>query len=80
MVERVSEPIGSSPPEPLVTVAEAAAFLGVRVGTVYLWAETQRIPSFKIGNLLRFRLSELEAHVRARRAGLPPTERPGVSW
>jgi excisionase family DNA binding protein len=71
MVKRVSKPIGSSPLEPLVTVAEAATFLGVRIGTVYLWAETERIPSFKIGNLRRFRLSDLEDYVQAQRAGLP---------
>jgi excisionase family DNA binding protein len=80
MVESASQPIGSSPREPLVTVAEAAAFLGVRVGTVYLWAETDRIPSYKIGNLRRFRLSDLEAQVQAQRAGPAADERPGVSW
>ena len=61
--------------EPLVTVEEAAAFLGVQVGTVYLWAECERIPSYKIGNLRRFRLSELEAYVRGQRAG-PPEQTP----
>jgi excisionase family DNA binding protein len=56
-------------PEPLVSVEEAAAFLGVRPGTVYLWAETGRIPSYKIGARRRFRLSELDAHLRAYREG-----------
>ncbi|MGH2656810.1 MAG: helix-turn-helix domain-containing protein [Actinomycetota bacterium] len=55
--------------EPLVTVEEAAAFLGVRLGTVYLWAEMGRIPSYKIGALRRFRLSDLEAHLYAHREG-----------
>lgn len=55
--------------EPLVTVEEAAAFLGVQVGTIYLWAECERIPSYKIGNLRRFRLSELEAHLHALQEG-----------
>jgi excisionase family DNA binding protein len=55
--------------EPLVTVEEAAAFLGVQVGTIYLWAECERIPSYKVGNLRRFRLSELDAHIKARRTG-----------
>lgn len=55
--------------EPLVTVEEAAKFLGVQVATVYLWAECERIPSYKVGNLRRFRLSELDAHVRASRTG-----------
>lgn len=55
--------------EPLVTVSEAAAALGVRPGTVYLWAELGDIPSYKIGTLRRFRLSELAAYVEARREG-----------
>lgn len=72
MVKGVSEAMGgSSRLEPLVTVEEAATFLGVQVGTVYLWAETERIPSYKVGNLRRFRLSDLEAHVQAGRAGPP---------
>ena len=52
-----------------MTVEEAAAFLGVQVGTIYLWAEWERIPSYKIGNLRRFRLSELETHLHAFREG-----------
>lgn len=72
MVRRVPEPTsGSSRLEPMVSVEEAASFLGVKVGTVYLWAETDRIPSYKIGNLRRFRLSDLEAHVQTQRAGPP---------
>ena len=61
--------VGSSLPESLLNVEETATFLGVRPGTVYLWAETGRIPSYKIGNLRRFRLSELEAHLQAHREG-----------
>ncbi len=63
-------------PEPLVAVEEAAAFLGVQPGTVYLWAETDRIPSYKIGTLRRFRLSDLEAHVQDHRVG-PSRKTPG---
>ena len=76
MVRGVSEPAGgTSRLEPLVTVAEAATFLGVQVGTVYLWAETERIPSYKIGALRRFRLSELEQHLRScRNEASPPRE------
>jgi excisionase family DNA binding protein len=61
--------------EALVTVEDAAGFLGVRPGTVYLWAEMGRIPSYKIGALRRFRLSDLETHLQAHKEGpdrLPP--------
>ena len=67
LVRRRSE--GRNGLEPLVTVEEAAAFLGVQPGTVYLWAETGQLPSYKIGNLRRFRLSELETHLHALREG-----------
>lgn len=63
-----------------MTVEEAASFLGVKPGTVYLWAETGRIPSYKIGSLRRFRLSGLEEHLWAHRQGddgQPPAESDG---
>jgi len=66
-------------PEPLVAVKEAAAFLGVQPGTVYLWAETGRIPSYKIETLRRFRLSDLETLVQDHRVGpsqMTPSWRP----
>jgi excisionase family DNA binding protein len=47
----------------LLTVQEAAEFLGVKVGTIYVWRSTGRfkIPAVKLGaNILRFRLSDLE--------------------
>lgn len=66
MVVRLRDAAGI---EPLVTVEEAAEFLGVQVGTVYLWAECERIPSYKVGNLRRFRLSELDEHLQGRRTG-----------
>lgn len=72
MKATAQQPEGTTPEtrvEPLVTVEEAAAFLGVQVGTIYLWAECERIPSYKVGNLRRFRLSELEAYLDARRSG-----------
>jgi excisionase family DNA binding protein len=65
--------------DPLVTVEEAATFLGVQPGTVYLWAETGRIPSYKIGTLRRFRLSDLEAHLRAHRQGPEEPRTDGIS-
>jgi excisionase family DNA binding protein len=57
--------------EPLVAVAEAAEFLGVRRATAYLWAELGRIPSYKIGALRRFSLSELASHLERYRDGPP---------
>lgn len=58
--------------EPLVAVGEAAEFLGVRPTTVYLWAELGRIPSYKIGALRRFRLSELASYLERFQDGPSP--------
>lgn len=62
-------------PDRLLTVKEAAAILGVKPGTVYLWAERGELPSYKIGALRRFRLADLDRYLEARREGPEqPTE------
>lgn len=48
-------------PDRLLDVAEAAAALGLKSPrTLYKWAYAGRIPSVRIGRLLRFRRSDLE--------------------
>src|SRR4029077_14373168 len=48
-------------PDRLLDVNEAAALLGLKSPrTLYKWAYAGRIPSVKIGRLLRFRRSDLE--------------------
>lgn len=49
----------------LLTVKEAEAILGVRPGTIYLWAERGELPSYKIGSLRRFRLADPEAFIES---------------
>lgn len=63
----------------MVTVEEAASFLGIQPGTAYLWAETGRIPSYKVGALRRFRLSDLERHLQSGREGPSLPSQGGVS-
>jgi PTS system nitrogen regulatory IIA component len=60
---------------PLLTLADVAFFLQVGERTVYLWAQKGLIPSFKLGNVWRFRRSELDACIAARVAtwGVPCT-------
>ncbi len=49
------------PDDRLLDVYEAAAMLGLKSPrTLYKWAYSGRIPSVKIGRLLRFRRSDLE--------------------
>jgi PTS system nitrogen regulatory IIA component len=64
-------------PDRLLTVKEAAAILGVRPGTVYLWAERGELPSYKIGSLRRFRLADLEAFIESCRQA---PEQPPPWW
>jgi excisionase family DNA binding protein len=48
-----------SNPEPLLTTAAVAKWLGIAPRTVCLWAECKEIPAIKIGRQWRFRESEL---------------------
>ena len=50
----------SSNPEPLLTTAAVAKWLGVATRTVCLWAEFKEIPAVKIGRQWRFREGELQ--------------------
>jgi excisionase family DNA binding protein len=47
----------------LLTTAEAAYLLGVKPQTLYLWVSLGRVPHRKIGRLVRFTESDLEAFV-----------------
>lgn len=48
-------------PDRLLDVTEAAATLGLKSPrTLYKWAYAGRIPSVRIGRLLRFRCSDIE--------------------
>ena len=47
--------------EPLMSVKEAAKFLGVSPQTVYLWVERKQIPHLRVmGRNIRFLKSNLE--------------------
>ena len=47
---------------------EAADFLGISEGTLAVWACTKRyrLPYIKIGRLVKYRLSDLEAFIESR--------------
>lgn len=47
----------------LLTVPEAAALLGVKTQTLYLWVSARRVPHRKIGRLVRFTEADLEEFV-----------------
>jgi excisionase family DNA binding protein len=51
----------------LLTISEAAALLGVKPQTLYLWVSLRRIPHRKIGRLVRFTEADLEEYVEKQR-------------
>jgi excisionase family DNA binding protein len=55
----------------LLTAAELAERLGFAPGTVVDWAEAGKIPGFKLGGRLRFRLSEVDSWLEGRRLKRP---------
>lgn len=52
----------------LLTVKEAAHYLGYKKGTVYNKVSAGKIPHFKLGTTLRFRRSELDRWIEERDA------------
>jgi nitrogen PTS system EIIA component len=54
-------------PERLLTAREIAELLGFSASTVVDWAERGKVPAFKVGGRLRFRASEVEEWLEARR-------------
>jgi len=55
--------------EPLLTARQVAELLGFAPATIVDWFEAGKLPGFKIGGRLRFRLSEVEAWLETQRAG-----------
>jgi len=63
--------MGASPtgetagPEPWSSVDVVAKHLGVVKDSIYRWIEHRDLPAHKIGRLWKFKLSEIDAWVRA---------------
>ena len=62
--------------ERLLTARELADLLGFQAGTIVDWAESGRLPGFRLGGRLRFRWSEVEAVLEAARFGPDPCPHP----
>ncbi len=60
--------------EQLLTLKDVAAYLQVAERTVYLWAQAGSIPSFKLGNVWRFKQSDLEKWIETSREETPRKE------
>lgn len=55
-----------------VGIEEAAAYLGVKKSWLYENVRLGRVPSYKVGSMRRFKLTELEEWLLGRREG--PTQ------
>lgn len=51
--------------EPWASVEEVAKHLGVAKDSVYRWIDHRSLPAHRIGRLWKFKLSEVDAWVRA---------------
>ena len=60
--------------EPWVSVEEVAKHLGVAKDSVYRWIESRALPAHRIGRLWKFKLTEIDAWVRAGEAGTAEAE------
>ena len=54
-------------PKGLLTIPEAAAYLGLSVGTLRNWISMKRIAYVKIGDRTMFTQADLDAYVAAHR-------------
>ena len=62
----------------LLTVADIIEKTRAGRSTIYEWAETGLIPSFKINGLLRFDPDKIEAWLRACKESAPEYNTPGA--
>jgi excisionase family DNA binding protein len=68
VAEAVDAAVG--PASELLTVEETAAFYRVPVKTIYSWHATGRGPkAYRVGRYLRFRRSDVLAHLESRAIG-----------
>ena len=64
----------TDPQNTLLNRTQAAEYLGVSKGTLEVWACTKRyaLPYVKVGRLVKYRLSDLQAFVASRVVGNHP--------
>lgn len=51
----------------LMTIQQAAEYLQIKSKTLYAWAESGEIPHYKIGRLIRFKKTDLDAWIEGHR-------------
>ena len=56
-------------PERWVSMKEITAYLGINRDTVLSWIEKRGMPAVKVGRLWKFKISEVDAWMKAGQAG-----------
>ena len=56
----------------LLSVEQAATYLGVQKSTIYSWAWRRKIPSVKMGRRLLFDREDLDRIIQERKRGIEP--------
>ena len=51
-----------------LSVEEIARHLGVKQATIYKWVHLRKIPSHKVGRLLKFKSAEIDKWVKSGKA------------
>lgn len=71
MAARKRRPQTVNASDQLLTLKDVAQYLQVAERTVYLWAQNGQIPSFKLGNVWRFKQADLARWIEESRAATP---------
>jgi PTS system nitrogen regulatory IIA component len=68
------------PDDQLMSIKELAHYLKVNVTTIYLWSNRGKIPAIRVGNLWRYRRSDIDDWLNAQRnqAVEPEAATPGT--
>jgi nitrogen PTS system EIIA component len=61
--------------ERLMTLQEVAEYTQIKERTLYLWAQQGRIPSFKLGDIWRFKRDDIENWIEERKRDTPRTQK-----
>ncbi len=57
----------------LMTLSDVAGYLQIKERTIYLWAQQDKIPSFKLGNTWRFKREDIDLWIEERKRETPRT-------
>lgn len=51
----------------MISIQELAAYLNIKISTLYAWVHSRQIPYYKVGRLVKFRKSEIDEWLERRK-------------